>query len=61
MSPPYLMGWKDKLSKTHKIILSLEDIGKLKKHRYLRLGNNLLIVDELPINQVKIYGETTVE
>lgn len=44
------------MSNTHKIVLHDDDLHKLKKHRFLRLGKNLLILDENIVHQVKVYG-----
>jgi len=45
------------MSKTHKIVLHIDDIPKLKKHGCLRVGKNLIVVDKHPIKQVKIFGK----
>ena len=47
------------MSNINKVILSPDDIPKLKKHGFLRVGKNLLIYDTsaIKINQVKIFGD----
>jgi len=44
------------MSDLKKIIIAPEDIPKLKKHKFLRIGNNLIVVDPIPIKQVKVFG-----
>jgi len=48
------------LSKIHKIVLHVDDIPKLKKYGCIRVGKNLIVVDKLPINQVKVFGKSDV-
>jgi len=45
------------MSNIHKIIICPEDIPRLKKHGFLRVGKNLIVVDPIPIRQVKIFGD----
>lgn len=45
------------MSKTHKIVLHVDDLSKLKKHGCLRVGKNLIVVDKFPISQVKVFGK----
>ena len=48
------------MAQCKKIYLSREDPDRLKKYHFLRVGKFLLIVEDLPINQIKIYGEPKV-
>ena len=50
------------MSNINKVILNPDDIPKLKKYGFLRVGKNLLIYDNSPIklNQVKIFGDTKI-
>jgi len=48
---------RKKMSNIHKIIICPEDIPRLKKHGFLRVGKNLIVVDPIPIRQVKIFGD----
>jgi len=46
------------MTKIKKIRLHPQDLPKLKKYGFLRVGNYALILDEKNISQVKIYGNT---
>ena len=45
------------MSKTHKIVIHVDDIPKLKKYGCMRVGRNLIVVDKHPIKQIKIFGK----
>lgn len=46
------------MSEIKKIVIDDQDIPKLRKHGFLRVGNFLIIVEKkFPIHQVKIFGE----
>lgn len=50
------------MSKVNKVILNPDDLPKLKKYGFLKVGKNLLIYDRSPfkINQVRLFGDTKV-
>ena len=50
------------MSNINKVILNPDDIPRLKKHGFLRVGKNLLIYDRslIKINQVKVFGNTKI-
>jgi len=50
------------MSNVNKVILNPDDIPKLKKYGFLKVGKNLLIYDRSPfkINQVRLFGNPEV-
>ena len=39
-----------------KVRLNTDDLHKLKKHGFLRVGNYAISVNDVPVKQVKMYG-----
>ena len=39
-----------------KVKLNTDDLHKLKKHKFLRVGNYAISLTDIPIKQVKCYG-----
>lgn len=40
-----------------KITLDMDDIYKLKKYRYLRTGNYVINISDIPVKKVRCFGE----
>ena len=48
------------MSKIRKVNLHVDDLSKLKKYGTLRVDNYIIKVDDIPVKQVKVFGELKV-